>query len=102
MTWKAAAPAVSAAFLGSFVEAVEARTILLAVATVRCWRPAGLGRDTPPEIIDTLNRAVGRRRSRRSEPHGASRSSCYLGDADDALPSMTFPHFSISSAMNSP
>jgi hypothetical protein len=48
MTWNAAAPAVSAAFLGSFVEAVEAWTILLAVATVRGWRPAGLSRDTPP------------------------------------------------------
>src|SRR5258707_2157294 len=38
-----AAPAVSAAFLGSLVEAVEALTIVLAVATVRGWRPAGLG-----------------------------------------------------------
>src|SRR6267154_3968036 len=43
MTWTAAAPAVSAAFLGSLVEAVEALTIVLAVATVRGWRPAGLG-----------------------------------------------------------
>ena len=43
MTWTAAAPAVSAAFLGSLVEAIEALTILLAVATVRGWRPAGLG-----------------------------------------------------------
>ena len=43
MTWTAAAPAISAAFLGSLVEAVEALTILLAVATVRGWRPAGLG-----------------------------------------------------------
>jgi uncharacterized membrane protein len=32
--------AVSAAFLGSLVEAVEALTIVLAVATVRGWRPA--------------------------------------------------------------
>jgi len=32
-----------AAFLGSLVEAVEALTIVLAVATVRGWRPAGLG-----------------------------------------------------------
>ncbi|MFI4947655.1 MAG: COG4280 domain-containing protein [Alphaproteobacteria bacterium] len=36
-------PAMTAAFLGSLVEAVEALTILLAVATVRGWRPAGLG-----------------------------------------------------------
>ena len=43
MPWHVAAPAVSAAFLGSLVEAVEALTIVLAVATVRGWRPAGLG-----------------------------------------------------------
>src|ERR1700716_1987468 len=43
MTWTADAPAISAAFLGALVEAVEALTIVLAVATVRSWRPAGLG-----------------------------------------------------------
>ena len=43
MTWIGAAPAISAAFLGSLVEAIEALTIVLAVATVRGWRPAGLG-----------------------------------------------------------
>ena len=32
-----------AAFLAALVEAVEALTIVLAVATVRGWRPAGLG-----------------------------------------------------------
>jgi len=37
------APAVLAAFLASLVEAVEALTIVLAVAAVRGWRPAGLG-----------------------------------------------------------
>ncbi|MEH2560752.1 COG4280 domain-containing protein [Bradyrhizobium sp. AZCC 2289] len=36
-------PAVTAAFLASLVEAVEALTIVLAVAMVRGWRPAGLG-----------------------------------------------------------
>ena len=35
--------AAMAAFLASLVEAVEALTIVLAVATVRGWRPAGLG-----------------------------------------------------------
>jgi uncharacterized membrane protein len=35
--------AIMAAFLASLVEAVEALTIVLAVATVRGWRPAGLG-----------------------------------------------------------
>jgi uncharacterized membrane protein len=43
MTWATSAPAVTAAFLGSLVEAIEALTIVLAVATVRGWRPAGLG-----------------------------------------------------------
>lgn len=42
-TWTTIAPAVSAAFLASLVEAVEALTIVLAVATVRGWRPAWLG-----------------------------------------------------------
>jgi uncharacterized membrane protein len=37
------APAIGAAFLASLVEAVEALTIVLAVATVRGWRPAGVG-----------------------------------------------------------
>jgi uncharacterized membrane protein len=43
MSWTTAAPAISAAFLSSLVEAVEALTIVLSVATVRGWRPAGLG-----------------------------------------------------------
>src|SRR3954447_12339618 len=42
-TWTSLAPALSAAFLASLVEAVEALTIVLAVASVRGWRPAGLG-----------------------------------------------------------
>ena len=43
MNWTTAAPAVTTAFLGSLVEAVEALTIVLAVASVRGWRPAGIG-----------------------------------------------------------
>ena len=42
-TWTVATPAITAAFLSSLVEAVEALTIVLAVGTVRGWRPAGLG-----------------------------------------------------------
>ena len=38
-----AGSAMTAAFLASLVEAVEALTIVLAVATVRGWRPAGFG-----------------------------------------------------------
>ena len=40
MDWTHATPAISAAFIGSFVEVVEAFTIVLAVGTVRGWRPA--------------------------------------------------------------
>jgi Ca2+/H+ antiporter, TMEM165/GDT1 family len=43
MIWTTAAPAVATAFLSSLVEAVEALTIVLAVATVRGWRPAAIG-----------------------------------------------------------
>src|ERR1700674_5021118 len=41
--WAHIGPAMTAAFLASLVEAVDALTIVLAVATVRGWRPAGLG-----------------------------------------------------------
>jgi Ca2+/H+ antiporter, TMEM165/GDT1 family len=41
--WSSAASVLSAAFLGSLVEFVEAFTIILAVATVRGWRPALAG-----------------------------------------------------------
>jgi Ca2+/H+ antiporter, TMEM165/GDT1 family len=41
--WVHIGPVMTAAFLASLVEAVEALTIVLAVATVRGWRPAGLG-----------------------------------------------------------
>jgi len=43
MTWSIAAPAVTAAFLAAIVEVVEAFTIVLAVATLRGWRPAAWG-----------------------------------------------------------
>jgi Ca2+/H+ antiporter, TMEM165/GDT1 family len=40
MTLAAMLPAILAAFLASFVEVVEAFTVVLAVATMRGWRPA--------------------------------------------------------------
>jgi uncharacterized membrane protein len=43
MTWHIGAAAVSAAFLASLVEAVEAFTIVLAAAAIRGWRVASLG-----------------------------------------------------------
>ena len=42
-SWATAGPAITAAFLASLVEVVEAFTIVLAVATIRGWRPALLG-----------------------------------------------------------
>lgn len=43
LDWSTAAPAIGSAFLASAVEIVEAFTIVLAVATLRGWRPAVLG-----------------------------------------------------------
>ena len=43
MNWTSVAPAVTTAFVSSLVEAVEALTIVLAVASVRGWRPAATG-----------------------------------------------------------
>ena len=44
MDLMSALPIVVPAFLGSLVEAAEALTIVLAVATVRGWRPADWAR----------------------------------------------------------
>jgi uncharacterized membrane protein len=41
--WSVAAPAVGSAFVASLVEVVEAFTIVLAVGTLRGWRPAAFG-----------------------------------------------------------
>jgi uncharacterized membrane protein len=43
ISWSVAAPAIGAAFVASLVEAVEAFTIVLAVGTLRGWRPALIG-----------------------------------------------------------
>lgn len=59
MIWTSAAPAVSAAFLGSMVEAVEALTIVLAVASVRGWRPAGLGALSGLAVLAIIVLALG-------------------------------------------
>ena len=42
-SWATAWPAITASFLASFVEVVEAFTIVLAVGTFQGWRPALLG-----------------------------------------------------------
>jgi Ca2+/H+ antiporter, TMEM165/GDT1 family len=59
LTWTTAAPAVSAAFLSSLVEVVEAFTIVLAVATVRGWRPASLGAAAGLALLGLLVIAFG-------------------------------------------
>ena len=52
-------PVITAAFLASLVEAVEALTIVLAVAIVRGWRPAGLGALTGLAVLALIVVALG-------------------------------------------
>ncbi|GIX08451.1 hypothetical protein [Elioraea sp.] len=54
MTLSAAAPAIAAAFLASMVEVVEAFTIVLAVATLRGWRPAASGTAAALAVLAAL------------------------------------------------
>jgi uncharacterized membrane protein len=51
--------AITAAFLASLVEAVEALTIVLAVAAVRGWRPAGLGALSGLAVLALIVMALG-------------------------------------------
>jgi Ca2+/H+ antiporter, TMEM165/GDT1 family len=59
---------VTAAFLASFVEFVEALTIVLAVAAVRGWRPALLGTATAAAILAALVLAFGPRLAELNVP----------------------------------
>jgi len=59
VTWSTAAPAVSAAFLASLVEVVEAFTIVLAVTTLRGWRPAALGTAGALAVLGALVLVLG-------------------------------------------
>src|SRR5207245_9141665 len=54
INWIHAGPSVTAAFLGSLVECVEAVTIVLAVGTVRGWRSALLGTAGGLGVLSTL------------------------------------------------
>lgn len=54
-----AGSAVTAAFLASLVEAVEALTVVLAVAVVRDWRPAGLGAIAGLAVLTVIVAALG-------------------------------------------
>jgi uncharacterized membrane protein len=57
--WTQAGPSVLAAFLGALVECVEALTIVLAVGTVRGWRPALLGAGAGAAVLAALVIALG-------------------------------------------
>jgi uncharacterized membrane protein len=57
--WSVAAPAVAAAFLASFVEVVEAFTIVLAVGLQRGWRAALLGTAAGIGVLALLIVALG-------------------------------------------
>lgn len=59
MIWSTAASAVSAAFFASLVEVVEAFTIVLAVATLRGWRPAAYGTLAALALLTALVLALG-------------------------------------------
>ena len=59
ITWATAAPAISASFLASLVEVVEAFTIVLAVGTVRGWRPALLGAGAALVLLAALVLSLG-------------------------------------------
>jgi uncharacterized membrane protein len=59
ISWHQAATAVGASFLASLVEVVEAFTIVLAVGTIRGWRPAVLGTVTGLAALALLVVALG-------------------------------------------
>lgn len=59
MTWATAAPAISATFLASIVEVVEAFTIVLAVGTVQGWRPALAGTAAGLGVLGLIVLALG-------------------------------------------
>jgi uncharacterized membrane protein len=59
IAWSVAAPAVGSAFLASLVEAVEAFTIVLAVATLRGWRPAACGAAGALGVLGVLIAGLG-------------------------------------------
>jgi uncharacterized membrane protein len=58
-TWTHVAPAITASFLGSFVELVEAFTIILAAASVRGWKPALTGAAVGFALLVVLVAALG-------------------------------------------
>jgi len=59
INWMHAGPALTAAFLGSLVECVEAVTIVLAVGAVRGWRSALLGAAGGLAVLTALVATLG-------------------------------------------
>jgi uncharacterized membrane protein len=59
ISWATTGPAVTAAFLASLVEVVEAFTIVLAVSTVRGWRPALIGTGCGLALLAVLIATLG-------------------------------------------
>jgi Ca2+/H+ antiporter, TMEM165/GDT1 family len=58
-SWSVAAPAVGSAFIASLVEVVEAFTIVLAVGTLRGWRPAAFGTIAALGVLGALIASLG-------------------------------------------
>ena len=59
IAWSTAGPAIGASFVASMVEVVEAFTIVLAVATLRGWRPAISGTVAALAVLGLLIAALG-------------------------------------------
>src|SRR5471030_710998 len=59
INWSHAGPSMAASFLASLVEFVEALTIVLAVGTVRGWRPALMGAVAGALLLLVLVAALG-------------------------------------------
>jgi uncharacterized membrane protein len=57
--WGVAGPAIGSAFFASLVEIVEAFTIVLAVATLRGWRPAAFGTVAALGVLGVLIASLG-------------------------------------------
>lgn len=59
LSWTVAGPAVGAAFAASLVEVVEAFTIVLAIGTLRGWRPAVAGAAAALAVLALLVLTLG-------------------------------------------
>jgi Ca2+/H+ antiporter, TMEM165/GDT1 family len=57
--WSVAGPAIGSAFIASLVEIVEAFTIVLAVTTLRGWRPAAFGTVAALGVLAVLIASLG-------------------------------------------